>query len=660
MPTSDGTITTRDICRQAVTEEKLRDSAVASIKLAADLQSDNWNGTTVAAGDATVGWRIERNTGNIGVAAAYVRGPLTAATISADDITAGTLGVDVLYGGRIDATLVNIGDFNNLIPDPDVSLTGAAAGDGGSIDGNFFDVYDSGAGVTYEVDTAISRNGGYSIRAVVTGQTGNSYVSTGIDNTSPEGWPRVRPGDVLYASFFTRAASGTGNNTWVELNWYDADMVWLSAAIGSASSNSTSWGIREVEGTAPANAAFVVVYTGIGNNGLSPDIHFADFYLQKKLAGSLVVDGSITADKITAGTLTSASGVFGAISADDITTGTLDASSVTVINLSASSINTGTLSADYISGGSLSGDLISGGTITGTTVDAGTITTGNLSASRISGGTFDASSMTVTNLSASSINSGSLSASYLSGGTIQAITFQTASSGSRLVIDQTNKERIKFYDGGTLRSYTGVFGGGSGTSGYTIAVDGAQRFWISSTICTFSTYVRTSQNGSKANPGYAFDGSTTTGMYRSGTNIGIVAGGSKEWVVTTSGIYTDAFNTTGTAGQALHFNTGTNEVRRYTSSRRYKKFIQPADTASLITGLRGIEVVTYVPKKGFGEDERTIGIIAEQTAEVLPEAVGLTDGQPDFIIEPMLSFAAVAAIQDLYNRIEKLEALLAA
>jgi hypothetical protein len=42
----------------------LANGAITSIKLASSLQSDNYDGTDVATGDATQGWRIERNTGS--------------------------------------------------------------------------------------------------------------------------------------------------------------------------------------------------------------------------------------------------------------------------------------------------------------------------------------------------------------------------------------------------------------------------------------------------------------------------------------------------------------------------------------------------------------------------------------------------------------------
>ena len=83
---------------------------------------------------------------------------------------------------------------------------------------------------------------------------------------------------------------------------------------------------------------------------------------------------SISANKITAGTIDASVITVSNLDAGNITTGSLDASVITVSNLNASNITTGTLSADNISGG----------TITGVTIDA---QVGNIGGFTLSGGT---------------------------------------------------------------------------------------------------------------------------------------------------------------------------------------------------------------------------------------------------------------------------------
>ena len=88
------------------------------------------------------------------------------------------------------------------------------------------------------------------------------------------------------------------------------------------------------------------------------------------------------------------------LSASKITAGTIDASIITVSNLNAGNITTGTLAAARIAAGSLDASKITAGTITATqisgayvyagNINAGQITAGTLSADRISGGTLSA------------------------------------------------------------------------------------------------------------------------------------------------------------------------------------------------------------------------------------------------------------------------------
>lgn len=58
----------------SVTADDIADGAITSVKISTHLQSDNWDGTTVAAEDATQGWRIEKDTGNFGAESAILRG----------------------------------------------------------------------------------------------------------------------------------------------------------------------------------------------------------------------------------------------------------------------------------------------------------------------------------------------------------------------------------------------------------------------------------------------------------------------------------------------------------------------------------------------------------------------------------------------------------
>lgn len=57
-------VSTADLADGSVTTPKLAAGAVTSAKIATNLQSDNYDGGAVVTNPGTVGWRIERNTGN--------------------------------------------------------------------------------------------------------------------------------------------------------------------------------------------------------------------------------------------------------------------------------------------------------------------------------------------------------------------------------------------------------------------------------------------------------------------------------------------------------------------------------------------------------------------------------------------------------------------
>jgi hypothetical protein len=78
------------------------------------------------------------------------------------------------------------------------------------------------------------------------------------------------------------------------------------------------------------------------------------------------------------------------ISANKITAGTIDASVITVSNINAGNISTGTLSADRIAANSLNGNKITAGTITANEISSSYVYAGTIAAGNITTGTLSA------------------------------------------------------------------------------------------------------------------------------------------------------------------------------------------------------------------------------------------------------------------------------
>lgn len=122
------------------------------------------------------------------------------------------------------------------------------------------------------------------------------------------------------------------------------------------------------------------------------------------------------------------------ISANKITAGTIDASVITVSNINAGNISTGTLAADRIAAASITGTKIAAGTITASNIATATIT-----ATQIAAGTITASNLATGTLSANNITTGTLSAtvalnavSGTIGGFTLASTYLSGSGGFTL------------------------------------------------------------------------------------------------------------------------------------------------------------------------------------------------------------------------------------
>lgn len=105
--------------------------------------------------------------------------------------------------------------------------------------------------------------------------------------------------------------------------------------------------------------------------------------------------------------------------------------------------------------------------------------------------------------------------------------------------------------------------------------------------------------GTAANPGYAFDDDTDTGMFRRGAaDIGWACAGVERMFLTDAGDLTCDGDVTGT------------------SDRRLKKNLRPITNA--LDKVMQLNGYTF---ERIGSDDRRVGVIAQEVEQVLPEAV---------------------------------------
>ena len=353
-----GTIVGTQITDGAISTEKLSAGAVTAAKIAADtITADNIaagaiTATELAAG-AVVAGKIAAGTIQAGdIAAGTITGDKIAAntitssqiaadTITAGNIAAGAIGASEIAAGAITAKHITITDYENL----------CFNGRGESLDGWY------GGGVTSSASFPYWPSS-IGASSALNFSTRDNYFGPNIP---------VKSGDSFFVSFDSIPfGGGTANYSFnIGFRFLNKDgntITWAAGASRAASESGTQSSSGSV--TAPENSAYAVIWVQIdkdGNNTSTASgdgFHVTNIRAQRKNAGSLIVDGAITASKIAANAIAVGTAAIenGAIVNAMIANAAID--DAKIANLNASKITAGTISADRIAAGSISADKI--------------------------------------------------------------------------------------------------------------------------------------------------------------------------------------------------------------------------------------------------------------------------------------------------------------
>jgi hypothetical protein len=365
------------------------------------------------------------------------------------------------------------------------------------------------------------------------------------------------------------------------------------------------------------------------------------------------------------------------LSANKLTAGTIDASVITVSNLNAGNISTGVLNADRIQAASITGaKLVAGtieavsiaagtitgaklavgtieavsiaaGTITGAKIAATTITASNIAvatitADQIAGGTITAAEIAADTITAAEIEAGSITVDRLQAGTLTAFTLRT-SSGARRVVVSASTNSISFVESSSTVGHIGP-----------ASIDGIVMHYGS----TFNPNVTTYPNAYVSSGDARIAFSST--KYVQVSTTGVVVSG--DFFSLTNFYNQDTTTTANAANTWMSATTGL--TRRSTaSSLRYKDNVVDLRTVTDIDPKKLLDVpvraFSYKTDYLDAADDRAglmlPGFIAEEVAEIYPIAADKVDGVVEswndrFVIPGML-----ALIQDLNTRINILE-----
>lgn len=253
---------------------------------------------------------------------------LVANSITAGKIAVGAIGADQIAAGALVASKALISAFDNLYPDYDIE------------DAAFYST-DTAAAFTLVAITGVSTVG----RRVV------SVASSAADEAVNSGWFPVEPGTDYLAAGAVWAVTAEGaaaGSLRLQLASMDAAGVMTvkrTLFVGTTSSGSTAiYKLNVTTGATEVRARFRL----FRDAGGAATLRGGGFKLTRRAAGELVVDGAITANKISAGAVTADAIAAGAIVASKIAAGEITGDKLAAANLITAEAQIGNLVVDTI------------------------------------------------------------------------------------------------------------------------------------------------------------------------------------------------------------------------------------------------------------------------------------------------------------------------
>lgn len=315
---------------------------------------------------------------------------ITANNLAANSVTAGKIAANAITAteiaaGAITASKLAIGDVTNMCTNPN----GDSGLDGWS--GISSVVINSSPGLPNGVKVLVNTSRDSFFGNAIDCKVGTQFaVSADVLNGNSN--------SNIYFGFIETDAAGS-------VLAYNSTGASCLAANGL-----NSWKtIKGICTISNANTARVRIYVQI--QGFGADIgtwYMHNVNYRRAANGELIVDGSITADKIAVGAVTA-----GKIAAGAVVAGTIAADAVTSVTIAAGSITTaklavGSVTADKIVGGTITGDKIAANTITADRLVTNSITANQLAAGAVTAGKIAAGAVSATEIAAGAITTDKL------------------------------------------------------------------------------------------------------------------------------------------------------------------------------------------------------------------------------------------------------------
>ena len=356
---------------------------------------------------------------------------------------------------------------------------------------------------------------------------------------------------------------------------------------------------------------------------------------------------SLSATKLTAGTIDASVITVSNINAGNISTGFLAAARIEAATITGAKLVAGTIESAQIATGTIQAVNIAAGTITGSKIAAGTITAGNIAtatitADQIAGATITAAEIAAETITAAEIAADSITVDRLTAGTLTAFTLRT-SSGARRVTVSASTNSISFTEASTTVGHIGP-----------ASVDGIVMHYGTTFNPAVTTYPNAYVSAGDARIAYS------SGIYVQVSSTGVVMNGN---VYTLDAFYNQDASTSANAANTRMDTDG--RTRRSTaSSARFKEEIVSLSTVADLdpSKLLDLPIRAFKFKSDYldATDNRSgvlvPGLIAEEVAEHYPIAADRgNDGVVENWNERFVIPGMLALIQDLHARVETLE-----
>jgi hypothetical protein len=463
----DGTIRTAHMTVDSIEGDRIKINTLNATKIiAGTISTDRMTANTISGDRITAG---TLNADKI-IAGTITTDRMTANTISGDRITAGTLNADKIVAGTITTTQMTANTING--DRITANTLNAAKIVAGSITATQIAAYAISASkiaiASYEnvvtdgqflygntVWTALSTG-----MSIVTSTTEPNHAALTTTAASASHTYAdvgtafaVSNGDQFYATaeVYVDAANTVGNDILLAIgvrNNAGAYSTFPQATIAAATALAGKGTWLTLAGNltiSDVNARTAVPLFGVNSNATGGQKYkFRNLKIRRKNAGTLIVDGSIVTnhltantingDRITANTLNASKIVAGSIATDRMTANTISGTVITATTLNADKIVAGSITTTQMTANTISGDRITAGTLNADKIVAGTITTTQMTANTINGdritaGTLHADKITAGTIVADKINGTTFTGKVLQGAVIEGGRLTVGSAG---------------------------------------------------------------------------------------------------------------------------------------------------------------------------------------------------------------------------------------